>query len=134
MEPTGKPRTVVKCEKHGLHYDSARQSGCVICRREAGELPGAPAAAAARPAAGVDGPRGSIGAALAVTAVLIAVAAFAMLPVHATFIEWLRGRENQNAFETAASRHNQKQMEGALKELKEQSSGGGAVRPPGDEP
>lgn len=43
MEPleAKRPTTVVKCEKHGLHYDSALMDGCVICRREAG---GAPAA------------------------------------------------------------------------------------------
>ena len=132
MEPTGKPKTVVKCEKHGLHYDSARQSGCVVCRREAGELPAASPRSAA-PAAGVGGEGGSLGAALAVTAVLIAATAFAMLPVHATFLEWLRGTRNQNAFETKASRHNQKQMDGVLKELKEQGGRDAqAVRPPGE--
>jgi hypothetical protein len=38
MEPleAKRPTTVVKCEKHGLHYDSTLMNGCVICRREAG--------------------------------------------------------------------------------------------------
>lgn len=31
-----KRASVLKCELHGLHYDSEKMSGCVICRREAG--------------------------------------------------------------------------------------------------
>ncbi len=34
--PTESPgrSALAKCEKHGLHYDPAKMSGCVICRRE----------------------------------------------------------------------------------------------------
>lgn len=48
MEPleAKRPTPVVKCEKHGLHYDSSKMDGCVICRREAG---GAPVGRPARP-------------------------------------------------------------------------------------
>lgn len=62
MEPleAKRPTTVVKCEKHGLHYDSSLMDGCVICRREAG---GGPAVRAARPR--------SLGKALAVAALLL---------------------------------------------------------------
>jgi hypothetical protein len=37
-EPTSEPpkrSALAKCERHGLHYDPAKMSGCVICRREA---------------------------------------------------------------------------------------------------
>ena len=61
MEPleAKRPTTVVKCEKHGLHYDSALMNGCVICRREAGGASPTP-------------PR-SLGRILAVAALVLAV-------------------------------------------------------------
>jgi len=37
-----RPTTVVKCEKHQLHYDSSIMNGCVICRREEGGAPPQP--------------------------------------------------------------------------------------------
>ena len=59
MEPleAKRPTMVVKCEKHGLHYDSSKMDGCVICRREAGGAP------AVRPR--------SLGKALAIAALLL---------------------------------------------------------------
>lgn len=54
-----RPTTVVKCDKHGLHYDPAKMNGCVICRREAGGAP-----------AGKARPR-SPGKALAIAAILL---------------------------------------------------------------
>lgn len=130
MEPMAKPTSVVKCEKHGLHYDSARTSGCVLCRRESGELPPprAGAAAAAAPASG--GSSGSLGMALAVTVALVGVTTFAMQMVHTQFTEWLRGTGNPSAYETGGT-YQQKQMEGVMQELKEQS-GEGDVPAEGD--
>lgn len=119
MEPAAKSTSVVKCEKHGLHYDSAKTSGCVVCRRESGELPPTrPAAAASAPS----GSSGSLGMALAVTAVLIGVAAFAMQLVHGQFQTWLRDTGNPSAYQTGTT-YQQKQMDGVLKEMKEQGGG-----------
>ena len=55
----------VVCEKHRLRYDSETQTGCVLCRKEAGAAAGAtvpnevPAAAASRPAPGSPAPASS---------------------------------------------------------------------------
>jgi len=114
MEPMAKPASVVKCEKHGLHYDSAKTSGCVVCRRESGELPPPRPGATASPAARSSG---SLGTALAVTAALVAVTTLAMQLVQTQFQEWLRKTGNPSAYETGAT-YQQKQMEGVLKELK----------------
>jgi hypothetical protein len=81
MEGGAKRPTVVKCEKHGLHYDSATQTGCVICRREAGQ-PARGAAAAAPGGAATAAPGGSLGMALAMTALLLAGTAFGLLAAH----------------------------------------------------
>lgn len=117
MEPMAKPTSVVKCEKHGLHYDSAKTSGCIVCRRESGELPPprTNSASAAKPS-------GSLGAALGVTAVLVAMTAFAMQMVHTQFQEWLRNTGNPSAYETGST-YQQKQMDGVMKELEEQGGG-----------
>ena len=72
--------TVVKCEKHGLHYDSARMDGCVICRREAG------GGTVARPAAS-PAPSGSMGQALAVTALLLVLSTACLYFIHGMAIE-----------------------------------------------
>jgi hypothetical protein len=121
LEPMAKSSTVVKCEKHGLHYDSAKTSGCVLCRRESGELPpprpGAAASSSPAPASS-----GSLGLALAVTAVLVGATTFAMQTVHAQFLEWLRTTGNPSAFESGST-YQQKQMDGVLKELEEQGGG-----------
>lgn len=42
-----KRTSLAKCERHGLHYDPAKMSGCVICRREAGGALPAPGLGAA---------------------------------------------------------------------------------------
>lgn len=67
--------TVVKCEKHGLHYDSARMEGCVLCRREAGGGTATLSRAAAAPS-------GSMGQALAVTAVLLLLTTACLYFIH----------------------------------------------------
>ena len=124
MDPMAKPTSVVKCEKHGLHYDSAKTSGCVLCRRESGELPpprpGAAAPSSAAPSSG------SLGMALAVAAMLVGVTSFAMQMVHTQFQEWLRNTGNSTSlFDPGQSggTYQEKQMEGVMKELKEQSEG-----------
>lgn len=124
MEPMAMPKTTtaVRCEKHGLHYDPAKVSGCVLCRRESGELPPPRAASAAAPSGG------SLGAALAVTALLVGATTFAMQMVHSTFIEWLRNTGNPSAYETGNT-YQQEQMDGALKELEELGSEGGVALP-----
>ena len=119
MEPMAKPASVVKCEKHGLHYDSSKTSGCVLCRRESGELPPPrPGGAAAAPA----GSSGSLGLALAVTAVLVGMTTFAMQSVHTKLLEWIQDTGNPTAFETGNT-YQQQQMDGALQELREQGGG-----------
>ncbi len=120
MEPMAKPASVVKCEKHGLHYDSAKTSGCIVCRRESGELP-PPSAAAAATSSPAARSSGSLGMALAVTAALVAVTTLAMQLVNTQFQEWLRSAGNRSAYETGGT-YQQKQMEGVLKELKEGST------------
>lgn len=114
MEPMARPSTVVKCEKHGFFYDSAKVSGCAVCRRESGELPPPRPAGAARPAP-VTG--GSLGPALAVTLLLVGVTTFAMSMVHSTFIGWLRDTGNPSGYDQVNT-YERQQMEGALKELK----------------
>jgi hypothetical protein len=54
----------------------------------------------------------------------VGVTTFAMQLVHTQFTEWLRNTGNPSEFTgTAATAYQQKQMDGALKELKEQSGG-----------
>ena len=122
MEPQGKPATVVKCEKHGLHYDSAKFSGCVRCRREAGELPpvgaGAGAAAAAAP------PSGALGPALGVTLLLLALTAFILHTLHLQIVSTFKSMRPPGAaaLESPADQDLQ-QME---REMREMGSPGGA--------
>ncbi|HYU32201.1 MAG TPA: hypothetical protein VEW48_08555 [Thermoanaerobaculia bacterium] len=115
-----KPASVVKCEKHGLHYDSVKTSGCVLCRRESGELPPPRPGAAPAAASSATGSSSSLGRALAVTGVLVVVTAFAMQMVYGQFQEWLRNTGSSSA-QTGAT-YQQKQMEGVLKELKKDST------------
>lgn len=65
-DASGSRQTVsVRCEKHGLRYNPNLHSGCVRCRKEAGEAIGAPTASA---------PTGSVPTASAPTASAPAVA------------------------------------------------------------
>jgi hypothetical protein len=120
VEPLARPASVLKCEKHGLHYDSAKASGCVVCRRESGELPPLRPGGAAVASGRASGSSGSLGAALAVTVVLVGVATFAMQMVHTQFTEWIRNTGNSSALE-GGNTYQQKQMDGVLQELKDQS-------------
>jgi hypothetical protein len=118
LEPTARSSSVVKCEKHGLHYDSAKTGGCVVCRRESGELPPyRPGNAAAGAAAG----SGSLPA-----------TAVGMQMVHGAFTTWLRETGNPSAYESGNT-YQQKQMDGVLQELKEQGADDGAPVPEGEE-
>ena len=71
-----KTSTVV-CERHGLRYNPESQSGCVRCRKEAGERIGTTAPRAAVRAgvvrASASSESGSLAAALAVAFLLIAI-------------------------------------------------------------
>lgn len=74
-DASGSRQTVsVVCEKHGLRYNPTLHSGCVRCRKEAGEKIGAPAPVArtAAPAAAAAA-EGSVLPALAVTLLLVVV-------------------------------------------------------------
>lgn len=117
MEPAARPSTVVKCEKHGFFYDSAKVSGCAVCRRESGELPPARPAAAARAAGSPASSSGSLGGALAVTALLVGMTTFAMSALHSTFLGWLRDTGNASQYEQINT-YQQQQMDGVLKEMK----------------
>jgi len=64
--------------------------------------------------------------ALAVTAVLVGLTSFAMQMVHSQFQEWLRNTGNSTSlFDPGQSggTYQEKQMEGVMKEMKEQSTG-----------
>lgn len=67
----------VVCDKHGLRYNPQIHSGCVRCRKEAGETIGA----AARGGASAK-PGGSIAAALAVTFLLVMVSSGVFYAIH----------------------------------------------------
>lgn len=120
MEGQDKPATVVKCEKHGLHYDSAKFSGCVRCRREAGELPPVGAGAAAAAAQ----PSGALGPALGVTLLLLALTAFVLHTLHLQIVSSIKSMRSPGAaaLESPADRDVQ-QME---REMREMGSPGGA--------
>lgn len=87
--PDGPKRssTVVKCERHGLHYDSAKMAGCVICRREAGGVAGVAGVANGSAAAGSSAGSGSLGGALAVTALLLAATTGALFLTHSVLVD-----------------------------------------------
>lgn len=92
-----KPVAVV-CEKHGLRYNPQVHSGCVRCRKEAGETIGVAAKAAAATSVR---PGGSIAAALAVTFFLIVISSGVFYAIHRASWEaaqearerWLEQRE-----------------------------------------
>lgn len=80
-DPDNQLRTVtVVCEKHGLRYNPQLHSGCVRCRKEAGEAIGsgpmkAPAGTSTRQG-------GSLAAALAVTFFLVAGTSLVFYTIH----------------------------------------------------
>ncbi|HEV7671061.1 MAG TPA: hypothetical protein VGS22_21295 [Thermoanaerobaculia bacterium] len=87
--PEAPKRTALaKCERHGLHYDPAKMSGCVICRREAqaagsGSTGDAPAATVAA--------RRSLAGPLLATAALCFGAGLAFYLLHGAVANLLPG-------------------------------------------
>ncbi len=89
-----KRTSLAKCERHGLHYDPAKMSGCVICRREAGgALPRPPTGASAAPAgvrAGAAGDSSSYTAPLLVAAGLCLGLGIALFGLHGAVAGYVR--------------------------------------------
>ena len=96
MEPK-RPSNLVKCEKHGLHYDPAKMDGCVICRREAGG-----GTAPVRSAA-VAAPSSSMGQALAVTFILLLLTTACLYLVHGMVAETFQGPGTADALDAGYS-------------------------------
>lgn len=82
--------TVVKCEKHGLHYDSSTMSGCVICRREAGGGP-TEASGSSGTRTVVEAKSGSLGQALLVTLGLLALTTAGLYLTHGMMVKHFKG-------------------------------------------
>jgi hypothetical protein len=108
---------IVFCERHGLHYNSAKVSGCVVCRREAGEVIGAEPV----PAAAASGPRTEpsvpMAAALGLAAALIGVSSIALVRVHEIAVDAFQGFAEPMAAEMAAAEELSAQERAALEEL-----------------
>lgn len=128
--PTDPPKrtSLVKCERHGLHYDPAKMSGCVICRREAGgalpapsvDVPGATVGAVPGVAAAAVGGSGSgsLAAPLLVAAGLCLGMAFALYELHGAVGAYVRTGGGYTGEEMPeVSTDQSRQMEEALKEL-----------------
>jgi hypothetical protein len=106
---------LAKCEKHGLHYDPAKMSGCVICRREAqaaagGTAPPSPAADAFAP------PERSLLGPLLVTAALCFGAGFALYQLHGAVANLFPGSGSTPEVPQITAPQ-QKQLDQALREL-----------------
>jgi hypothetical protein len=114
--------TTVKCEKHGLHYDSATMSGCVLCRKEAG------GGTVERPAAPV--PSGSLGRAFAVTALLLVLTTTALYFVHGLVIEAVQAGKSRGP---ASTRTLDQDFDRQMKEMGLPTDSPGASGPGGEE-
>jgi hypothetical protein len=106
---------LAKCEKHGLHYDPAKMTGCVICRREAlaagtgGALPSPAVDPLSPPSRSLLGP-------LLVTAALCFGAGFAFYLLHGAVANLFPGSgSTPEAPQLTAPQ--QKQLDQALREL-----------------
>ncbi len=132
-EPIKRTR-LEKCERHGLHYDPAKMSGCVICRREAGgSLPppdpqaqgegeGTEPSAAQGAQWTAPGNRGggSYAKPLLVAAALCLGVGVALSFLHGVVADSLRFRGGTTEIEGPEISSRQRlQMEQALKELRE---------------
>lgn len=127
---------LAKCEKHGLHYDPAKMTGCVICRREAQAEAGglAPLSPAAAPP-----PGRSLAGPLLVTAALCLGAGCGFYLLQGAVANLFPSRATPKLPELTAPQ--QKQLDQALRELTGGNppgltSGipGGAPSSPGDDP
>jgi hypothetical protein len=85
--------SVVKCEKHGLHYDSSTMSGCVRCRREVSG--GTVEMRTAKEAAS-----GSLGQALIVTVILLALTTAGLYLTHGLLAKRFKALMPEGAQET----------------------------------
>lgn len=128
--PTDPPKrtSLAKCERHGLHYDPAKMSGCVICRREAGGALPAPVQSVPGTAIGVppgvavaatgDSGSGSLAAPLLVAAGLCLGMGLALYVLHGTVGTYVRTGGGYAGNEmTEVSTDQSRQMEEALREL-----------------
>lgn len=89
--PQAKASRLVKCDRHGLHYDPEKMSGCVICRREAGgSAPQGGAAYGGASAATASAPSG-LALHLGIAAVLCLAGGFALFSVHSAIAAVLNG-------------------------------------------
>lgn len=117
-EPTAETpqRTpLAKCEKHGLHFDPTKMSGCVICRREA--LAEAGGAAPATPAAdATSASHRSLLGPLLVTAALCFGAGFAFYLLHDAVTDLFPGSASTPEVPQLTAPQ-QQQLDQALREL-----------------
>lgn len=96
MSETQNPQPrAVRCEVHGLLYDPHQGSGCVLCRREAGQ----PVQAAPERAPANDSMRN----ALAVTAALVIVTSLGLFAAHKAVIGMVSGFFTGEALEGGIS-------------------------------
>ncbi len=103
---------LAKCEKHGLHYDPAKMSGCVICRREAQ----AEAAGAAPKLDPPMPPRRSLLGPFLITAALCFGAGFALYLLHGAVADLFPGSGAKPEVPQLTGAQ-QKQLDEALREL-----------------
>ncbi len=109
---------LAKCEKHGLHYDPAKMTGCVLCRREAQAEAGGPLF----PPTGPSPLDRSLLGPLLVTAALCLGAGFAFYLLHGAVANLFPGSGNAPEV-PQISAPQQKQLDQALRELTGGNSG-----------
>jgi hypothetical protein len=112
------PVDIIVCDKHGLRYNRAVESGCARCRRESGAVatPGAsaPAQGAPRSAQGMSAAEqpASIGKQLLLAAALVAGTGVLFWSAHQSVLESFSGgvlatlgKEGQDAAAAPGQRH-----------------------------
>ncbi len=80
--PQAKASRLVKCDRHGLHYDPEKMSGCVICRREAGGSAPQGGVSYGGATASPTGAPSGLALHLGIAAVLCLAGGFALFSVH----------------------------------------------------
>ncbi len=121
-----KRTSLAKCERHGLHYDPAKMSGCVICRREAGGAlpspPTGPSTASVGVRAGAVGESGSYTAPLLVAVGLCLGLGISLFGLHGAVVGYVRTGGGFGGTEMPESLPQGPQMKEVLRELED--SGG----------
>ena len=123
ISPTEPPKrtSLAQCERHGLHYDPAKMSGCVICRREAGgALTSTSTGISTAPAggrAGAAGESGSYTAPLLVAAGLCLGLGIALFGLHGAVVGYVRTGGGFGGTEMPESLPQGPQMKEVLREL-----------------